>query len=405
MRLPTLLGCLAMTVPLFAAEFPDPLKMQDGSKVVSKDEWLKKRKPELRKLFESHVYGKYPVVKTAITSKVLFEDSKAFDGLGTVREVEVSLGIEGAPPLRVLLAIPNEYPRFGAPVFVGLNFHGNHAILDDERIAIPTSWMYPNAPGAKENKATAAGRGKDKNIWPIEQILKAGYAVVTCTSGDIDPDEKDKRGGVRPALGKLEPKADTATIMAWAWGLHRLVDFTEMQPEFNPKRIAVFGHSRLGKTALLAGAFDDRIACVFPHQAGCGGTGPSRHDDPKAESVKRITTAFPHWFNKSFAENAESLDKVPVDQHGLLAMCAPRPVFYSNAKDDLWANPSGQFEMMKRATPVYELLGVKGLETEAMPEIGKPVESRLGYWMREGKHETNPDDWKAMIRFADKWMK
>ena len=405
MRLLTLLGCLAMTVRLSAADFPDPLKMRDGTEVASKDDWLAKRKPELRELFQKHVYGKYPEVKTAISSKVLFEDAKAFDGLGTVREFEVSLGIEGAPALHVLIALPNERPKSGSPVFVGLNFHGNHAILDDERIAIPTSWMYPNAPGAKDSKATVAGRGKDKSVWPIQQVLKAGYGVVTCYSGDIDPDEKDKRGGLRPALAKLDKKADTATIMAWAWGLHRLVDVAETQPEFNTKRIAIFGHSRMGKTALLAGAFDDRIACVFPHQAGCGGTGPSRHDDPKAESVKRITTAFPHWFNKSFAENAESLDKVPVDQHCLLAMCAPRPVFYSNAKDDLWANPSGQFEMMKRATPAYELLGVKGLEAEAMPEIGKPIESRLGYWIREGKHETNPNDWKAMIHFADKWMK
>jgi hypothetical protein len=294
-------------------------------------------------------------------------------------------------------------------VFVGLNFSGNHSILADERVRVPTGWMYPNYDGVKDARATAAGRNTVAAKWPLADIVKAGYAVVTCYSGEFQEDRKEATGPLLhwaspPPPGVPSPD-HTATIMLWAWGVHRMVDFVVEDKSFDAKRVAVFGHSRLGKTALLAGAFDDRIACVFPHQAGCGGTGPSRHADPKAEGVKRINTSFPHWFSDTFKTYNEAVEKLPIDQHCLLALCAPRPVLYSNATGDAWANPSGQFDMMKRATPVYELLGVKGMEAAAMPAVGKRVDSRLGYWIRPGKHEVNGDDWKTFVAFADKWMK
>jgi hypothetical protein len=380
MRFLPLLGILAMSLSALAADppkfdFPDPLEMQDGTKVKSKDDWETKRKPELKELFQKHMYGRYPSVKTKVRGKVLFDDPKAFGGAGTLREVELSMGINDSPLMYLLIAVPNERPKVEAPVFVGINFSGNHTLIGDERVRIPTVWMPSNFPGVKDNKATAAGRGKNATVWPLETIVKAGYAVVTFHTGDVDPDNKDKREGMRPFItpyppGEL-PDDFPASIMCWAWGIHRAVDFVVTQPEFDAKRVAVIGHSRLGKTALLAGAFDDRIACVFPHQAGCGGTGPSRHADPKAEGVKRINTSFPHWFSTSFKEFNDDPTKLPFDQHCLLALCAPRPVLYSNATEDLWANPSGQFDMMRRATPVYDLLGVEGMKAATMPRRGR----------------------------------
>ena len=410
-----LLGVIAVTVPVEAADppkafaFPDPLVMTDGTKVAAADDWTKKRKPELKELFQQHMYGRYPAVATKLTAKVLFEDATAFGGAGTLKEVELSLGIKDCPPIYLLVATPNARPKAGAPAFVGLNFSGNHTLTADERVRVTGNWMYPNGPGVKGNKATAEGRGKAKWVWPLADIVKAGYAVVTCYSGDIEEDRKEATGPLRPFVappppGTLPPD-HTATVMLWAWGVHRMVDFVAADNTFDSERIAVVGHSRLGKCALLAGAFDDRIACVFPHQAGCGGTGPSRHDDPKAEGVKRINTSFPHWFCGSFKGFNDAVEKLPFDQHSLLALCAPRPVLYTNATDDQWANPSGQFDMMKRATPVYELLGVKGMEAAKIPEVGKPADSRLGYWVRAGKHEMNGEDWKTFLAFADKWMK
>ena len=405
----SLLGASLVVASASAADFPDPLVMQDGAKVASREDWNEKRKPELKELFQKHMYGRYPGVLAKISAKVLHEDEKAFGGIGTLREVELSVGIEDCPPMYLLMAFPNERPKAGSPVFVGMNFSGNHTLTADAKIRIPTAWMYDNGPGVKQNRATEEGRGKAAKVWPLEQIVKAGYGVVTFYSGDADPDTKEKRGGLYPHITNPPPgvlPADfTSTIMCWAWGIHRAVDYVVTQPEFNAKRIAAVGHSRLGKTVLVATAFDDRIAVAFPHQAGCGGTAPSRTADPKAESVKRINTSFPHWFSASFKQYGEDPSKLPFDQHSLLALCAPRPVLYSNATEDQWANPIGQFEMMKLATPVYKLLGVDGLGATEFPATGKVVDSRLGYWIRTGKHEMNAEDWKVFTAFADKWMK
>src|SRR5439155_23363292 len=150
------------------------------------------------------------------------------------------------------------------------------------------------------------------------------------------------------------------------------------------KRIAVVGHSRNGKAALVAAAFDERIALAIPLQAGCGGTSPSR--GKIGESVQRINTSFPHWFNGQFKKFNEQPDRLPFDQHCLIALCAPRPVLLPNAEEDLWANPGGQLELAKAAAPVYKLLGAEGIAPDAKPEMSKLIDSRVGYFIRPGKH-------------------
>jgi hypothetical protein len=240
----------------------------------------------------------------------------------------------------------------------------------------------------------------------LAEIVRRGYAVATFCRGDIQPDRPDVREGMRATLPEEHDPAQTATIMWWAWGVHRAVDYLGTDKSIDSKRIAVVGHSRLGKAALLAGAFDDRIALTVANQAGCGGSGPSRHDDPKAESVARINDHFPHWFCENFHAFGADPSKLPFDQHELVALCAPRPVLFTAAAGDLWANPSGQFQMLQSATPVYQLLGVEGLEADAMPKPGDAlITSRLGYWIRPGKHAMSPPDWQTYMDFADKWLK
>ena len=203
-----------------------------------------------------------------------------------------------------------------------------------------------------------------------------------------------------------EPGDETATIMWWAWGCHRAVDFLLTDNSIDGKRIAVVGHSRLGKTALLAGAFDDRIAVVIPHQSGCGGAGPSRSQNPKAESVKRINTSFPHWFCGHFKTFNDDVTKLPFDQNGLVALCAPRPVLMTNAEEDQWANPGGQFEVLQAAAPAYELYDAsKTVVATKMPEQGKLADERLGYFIRAGKHSMTPDDWKVFMGYTGRWLK
>jgi dienelactone hydrolase len=383
----------------------DPLVMLDGTRVTTKEQWEKKRRPELKALFEHYMYGKQPTDRAAETEvKVLHEDAKAFGGKATLKELAVPVGPRGAPPVHLLLVVPNE--RKGpAPCFVGMNFSGNHALVDDPKVALPTAWMYPNQPGAKNNRATEAGRGKARDVWALEQSVERGYAVATFYNGDIDPDQTDKREGVRPILsrvGDAEKGDETSTIMAWAWGVSRVVDYLVRNKDIDAKHIAVVGHSRLGKTAILAAAFDERIALAIPHQAGCGGTAPSRCHNPKAETVKRINTSFPHWFDANFKKFNDDTTKLPFDQNGLAALVAPRPLLFTNAVEDQWANPPGQFDVLKAAEPVYKLLGAGGLAAKEMPEPGQLIDSTLGYYIRPGTHSMTKDDWKVFLDYADK---
>lgn len=416
MRLPLVaLGALAMVIPAVRADFPppaslparpglpDPTVMLDGTRVTTKADWEAKRRPELKALFQHYMYGRYPAAPKAIEEKVLFRDTAAFGNTGTLTEIELTIGGPEWPKLYVLLAQPNT----GNPVgcFVGPNFGGNHLLTAEERVRIPTAWVPDRYPGVEKNRATAAGRGQQADSWPLAEIVRRGYAVATFYCGDIQPDRPDVKEGVRAVASGSGAPDDTATIMWWAWAVHRVVDFLNAHPGIDPRRIAVVGHSRLGKTALLAGAFDPRIAVVIPNQAGCGGSGPSRHNDPKAEPVERINKAFPHWFNGHFKAFGADPSKLPFDQNGLVALCAPRPVLFTNATEDLWANPAGQFEVLKAANPAYKLYGVDGITEEKMPEPNRLVASRLGYWIRPGRHAMTPADWKTYMDYADVWLK
>ncbi|RPI90081.1 MAG: acetylxylan esterase [Planctomycetaceae bacterium] len=385
---------------------PDPLTAFDGTRIATAQQWRDSRRPELIRLFQHYMYGKPPAVPTNLKATVEFEDRRLFGGKATLRLVTLEFGPAGTPAMHLLVAIPNR--RSGrVAAFVGLNFCGNHAVLDHPQIPLPTVWLPGNCPGCKDNRATDEGRGKQQDVWAIEQSIDRGYAVATCYTGDIDPDQPDFSDGVHPhflAPGETAPGPnDWGTIAAWAWGLQRAVDYLVSAPEIDTKRIAAVGHSRLGKTALLAGATDERIALVIPHQAGCGGTAPSRHK--VGESVKQINDRFPHWFCDEFTKFNDDVDRLPFDQHCLVAVCAPRPVLFTNAVEDSWADPEGQFRVLEAAAPVYKLLGVDGLGTSEYPAPGKLVNSRLGYFIREGTHSMTSGDWKVFLDFADTWMK
>jgi hypothetical protein len=417
-RAPLYLALLLATAMTQAADFPDPAKLPsrpelpdplvlpDGGRITTKEQWAKQGRPAWKELFQHYMFGRMPK-PLPVTGQVRHEDRKAFGGKATLREIALAVGPADVPPIFLLLVVPNE--RKGpAPVFVGLNFCGNHALVDDPQVRVPTAWMYPGHPGVKDNRATEAGRGKEKDVWALEQSIDRGYAVATFYDGDVDPDRADKREGLRPFLaahiGGAEAGAETATIAAWAWGVSRAVDYLSKDRDLDARRIVCVGHSRLGKTALLAAAFDERIALAIPHQAGCGGTAPSRCHNPEAETVKRINTSFPHWFCGNFKKVNDDPSKLPFDQDCLVALCAPRPVLFTNAVKDQWANPAGQFEVLQAAEPVYKLLGAGGLASGRMPPPGKLSDGTLGYYIREGTHAMTKDDWKVFLAYADKHL-
>jgi len=383
-------------------ELPNPLVMLDGTPVKTRKQWVNKRRPELKALFEHYMYGHAPPAPAKMRFAVDRVDKNFLGGKATKKEVTIHLGPPSAPRIQLLMVVPNERSK-PAPAFVGLNFCGNHTLVNDSTVALPTSWMPKNCPGVTNNHATDAGRGGQLNVWALEQSIDRGYAVASFYNGDVEPDRPEAAEGIRAYYSKRGKHYDWGAIAAWAWGFSRAVDYLVTDKDIDAKRIAVVGHSRNGKAALVAAAFDERIALAIPLQAGCGGTAPSR--GKIGESVKQINDRFPHWFNEEFKKFNDRPDRLPFDQHCLIALVAPRPVLLPNAIEDTWANPGGQFDVLQAAEPVYRLLNAGGVDASQMPEPGKLVASKLGYYIRPGKHSMTQEDWKIFLDYADTLMR
>lgn len=385
---------------------PDPLRLENGKRVTDAQTWRNSRRPEILKLFETHVYGRSPGRPQKMHFETLNIDRDALGGQATRKEVRIYFSDrKDGPKMDLLIYQPNDATS-PAPVFLGLNFAGNHTIHTDPGITLGDVWNRPSKGQALvRKKADESTRGQNSRRWPVEEIVGRGYALATVYYGDISPDAANSLHlGVHQLYDKerKEPSADGwGAIGAWAWGLSRAVDYLETDRDLDPKRIAVLGHSRLGKTSLWAGAQDQRFAIVISNNSGCGGAALSRRQF--GETVHRINTSFPHWFCGNFKNFNNNEGELPVDQHLLLALAAPRPVYVASAEEDLWADPRGEFLAAKHAEPVFELLSAGGLGASEMPPVNHPVTGGgLGYHIRSGKHDVTKYDWEQYLNFADK---
>ena len=384
---------------------PDPLICLDGTKVSDERQWFKKRRLEILELFESHMYGKMPEKLENLSFDVKSIDKGALNGKATRKEISVVMENNHAElQLDILIYIPNFQPK---PIanFLALNFFGNHSIHQDPNISLSTHWMRTKlANGIVKHHATENSRGVCSSRWAIDLIIDRGYALSTIYCGDIDPDFDDGfQNGVHPLFykkGQIEPAPDEwGTIGAWAWGLNRAMDYFESDRDINSSRVIVMGHSRLGKAALWAGAADKRFAMVISNNSGSGGAAIFRRKF--GERISHLNNVFPHWFCKNFKIYNGKEDELPVDQHMLISLIAPRPVYIASAEKDLWSDPRGEFLSAKYADPVYRLLGTNGLNTGEMPKLNQPVSSTIGYHIREGKHDVLTYDWEQYLDFAD----
>jgi len=354
---------------------PDPLVMFSGGRVAKAKQWVQARKPELASLFRHYMYGFEPPPPSNLRFELRNEEPWGAGVAGLRREYRVTYGLPGTPPMDLLVGRPDG-AKGAVPLFVGANFGGNGGVKSQT--------------------------GPDGLAWPAGDIIGKGFGFATFHCADLDPDRPDFTDGVHPPYfrkGQTAPAPDDwGTIAAWAWGLSRAADALIEAGETVPALLAVTGHSRLGKTALLAAALDHRFALCVANQAGCGGSAPSR--GLVGESVASINENFPHWFNDIFPEFGPMVERLPFDQHSLVALVAPRPVLFLAAEEDQWANPAGQFGVLRAAEPVYRLLGARGLGESQIPPLGTLVGAELGYRIRPGAHSMGAADWADSLSFA-----
>ena len=391
-------------VPEF--KVPDPLTTFDGKKITDTAAWENTRRPELYHFFEEQVYGKVPGKLDSVSFKVVEASENALDGKAQRKQVEVSLFKNGKSlAFNILLYLPKTGKP--SPIFLGYNFYGNQTITDDKNVIISKAWAMDNEEfGITHHKLTEVSRGVRTNRWAIEKIIDGGFGLATIYYGEVDPDKNDFLDGLHSLFykeGQENPKNDEwGSIGAWAFGMSRALDYLETDPDIDATRVISFGHSRLGKAALWAGASDNRFAAVISNDSGCGGAALSKRKF--GETVGRINISFPHWFNDNFTQYNENEQALPVDQHELLALIAPRPLYVASAAEDEWADPRGEYLSAHYASPVYELYGKEGIASNQMPNVNSPNQNTVAYHVRTGKHDVTDYDWEQYIEWAKKFI-
>jgi len=375
---------------------PPILVRADGSPVRTRAEW-KARRAELLDLFAAHMYGRTPAglptgTLSPADSPVAVLDGKAW-------RQQWRLDWPGQASLALLVYRPrHDRP---VPVFIGLNYFGNQAVDPDPGITLSTRWMRASdANGIVDHRATELTRGKTANRWPLDRIIGHDCAVITAYYGDLAPDDPALwRQGIAPIGGGLEQNIPAAerwgAIGMWAWGLSQMRQAAARIPGLDARRTIAIGHSRLGKAALWAGVQDEEFAMVVSNDSGCAGAALSRRI--YGETIGRISTAFPHWFCKTLSTYGGREAAMPVDQHQLLALVAPRVLHVGSAIEDRWADPRGEFLATQAADQVWQWHDVRGLGVLTMPAIGDAAGGRVRYHVRAGGHDITREDWTQYL--------
>jgi hypothetical protein len=383
---------------------PDPLLRSNGKRVRTAKEWTEQRRPELLELFKNNMYGSSPQAPKDITYDVFDVDEHALGGKAIRKQITIYLTPKkDGPKEDLLLYIPAGHAK-PVPAILAPNFMGNQAVIADPAVKLATVWGLKTH---QRQQAAEESRGKEKN-FEVEKVLARGYAFATVHYGDIEPDFNGGYPyGIRPLFlkaGETQPApGEWGAIAAWSYGLSRAMDYLEKEQGIDATRVALMGHSRLGKTVLWAGAADPRFAMVLASCSGEGGASLMRRQ--YGETIQDLVRAFPYWFDTNFQKYAGHADQLPVDSHELIALIAPRPVYITGAEDDQWADPRGEFLACVAAGPVYRLLGAKDLGTDKMPELNQPMMQTIGYHYRTGKHEVTAFDWDQFLTFADMHLK
>lgn len=385
-------------------ELPDVLTTEAGEKVTDVETWRNVRRPEILELFREHVFGRAPGRPAEMNFRVVSE-APALDGAAMLRLVDVCFSEKpGGSCMRLEIYLPAGAAG-PVPVFVGV-----HLIYPETGSPMPgyplkekidAFWKYAYKKSGDEKPPKPIGRLPGRKLPGY--IMKRGYAYANITPESFAPDDPVTfAGGVIGEFTDMENRPADAwgAIGAWAWGISRAIDYFETDPDIDHTRIVSIGHSRRGKTSLWAGAQDQRIDIIISNNSGCTGAAISRRKF--GENVMAINDRFPHWFCLNYRKYNGREETLPLDQHMLVALAAPRPVYVASAADDLWADPKGEFLGALHAEPVYKLFGQPGLGVTEMPAVNDPVGNTIGYHVRAGKHALTDYDWLRYLDFADR---
>nr|WP_294898239.1 acetylxylan esterase [uncultured Pedobacter sp.] len=378
---------------------PSLTTLNNGKAVKISKVWENKRRTEIINLLKKEMYGQSPKRPKRMVFKVFDNDSTALNGKATRKQVRVTFDSRvDSVYMDVLIYIPNKIKQ-PAPLILGLNFGGNQEVVNDPNVKITHSWVSRKSKGVVNNHATVVSRGYSTEAFPVERMIDEGYAAATIYAGDIDPDYFNLTNAVQSLYPKLQKRKDNfSTIGAWAWGLSRAMDYFETDKQINAKKVVLTGLSRMGKASLWAGALDQRFAVLISTEAGKGGDALFKREF--GESVDRISKVFPQWFCHNFAKYANHVPDMPFDQHMVLALIAPRPLYVGAAEEDLNEDPKGEFLALKATEPIYKLFGFDGLPVNSFPKVSQPATSeKMGFHLRPGGHGITKYDWDNYFLF------
>lgn len=361
---------------------PDPLVMADGRRVTDAATWKTRRRPEILRIYETEIFGRIPANTPKVTWEVVDRGEPAKGGTAVMRRVVGRIGTAAdGPRMSLTIYTPSKAGK-PVPLILLVNFGRG-----------PQVEGRPNPQFAEPPVAA--------------DILARGWGYAMVGYNDIQPDRLNtfNHGVIGQTLAAgQQPKPDEwGTIGAWSWGVSRIIDYFETDKLVDAKRIAVQGHSRIGKTALWASALDERIAAVYASCSGEMGAALARRD--WGETVDDMAQNFPYWFAGNFQKYAGHWIDMPVDAHMLIALSAPRPVFITGGTADQWADPVGEFLAGVAAGPVYRLLGKKDLGTTKLPPLDTPLTAgEIGWYYHTGGHAATPADWSAFLEFVPKYF-
>lgn len=347
-------------------KLPELLKFNDGNRVKNKEDW-EKRKFEIKNILSEEEYGYFPKEHVPISIKLLEEDSKYCGNTAIFQKILLTMKFnEESFSFPVCIAIPKKNKP--CPAFLYISFYDS----------------FPN------------------KYLPVEEICDQGFAIVSFCYQDITSDNNDFFNGLSKFLYKKDKENSIGKILIWSWAAMHVMDYIETLNEIDKENIAIVGHSRLGKTALLTGAFDERFKYVISNDSGQGGAAISRNK--LGERIKCICERFPYWFCDKYKKYSDKEELLPFDQHYLLSLIAPRNLYISSASEDLWADSKSEFLCGVAVNQVYELYNKKGLvyEDQYPTSDTKLLNGYVGYHLREGSHYLSRYDWNIFIEYINK---